>query len=486
MDRLLTPRATLLVLALLTLWRLYLASTLQLHPDEAYYWLWSRRLDAGYFDHAPMVAYFIAATDWLGAGELGVRASGVLTPLLISGVLWQLGRQIYGSTAVAAGGVLLFNALPPATLGLIVLTPDVPLLLFWALALGALGQLARTQQPRWWYALGAAGGLALLSKYTATLLAPCVLLWLLVTPQRRWLQTPHPYLAALLALLLFAPVLLWNAQHDWISLRFQFRHGLGEAQHSVAQVGTYLAGQALLVGPLTWALGLVAAVAALRTPPPQRSGVWLLALTSVPVIAFFAATSYRQLAGPNWPAYAYVSFSLLLAGWALHRPTRLRRALWALAAATSLLLSLLVTLHARWHIVPPAWLSPAALQADATNQFHGWRELAQALASGPQPDFVLTPSHQLAAELIYYSGERLTVWPEPQARPSQFNLWPQPAGLASAQGLYVWVDGEGGAPAADQLTGLRERPPLDVQRAGRPLRRYHIVAGTRPAAAAAR
>jgi 4-amino-4-deoxy-L-arabinose transferase-like glycosyltransferase len=484
MDRLLTRRATLLVLALLTLWRLYLAATLQLHPDEAYYWLWSRALDAGYFDHAPLVAYFIAATAWVGQAELWVRLSGVLTPLLISAVLWQLGRQIYGRTDVAAAGVLLFNALPLSTLGLIVLTPDVPLMLCWALALVALWQLVRTQQARWWYALGAAGGLALLSKYTAVLLAPCVLLLLLATPERRWLRTPHPYLATLLALACFAPVLLWNSQHDWISLRFQFRHGLGEAQHSLAQIGTYLAGQALLVGPLTWGLGLVAAVAALRAPAAQRTGVLLLMLSAVPVIGFFAATSYRQLAGPNWPAYAYVGFSLLLAGWALEPPSRLRRLLWALAAGSSLLLSLLVTLHARWHIVPPAWLSPAALQADATNQFHGWRELAQALEQQtPRPDFVLVPSHQLAAEILYYSGQRLTVWPEPGARPSQFSLWPRPQGLQGRQGLYVWIDGEAAGPPAGLFAQTQPAQVLDVQRAGQPLRRYLVVAGTRAAAA---
>lgn len=146
MEKLLNRRTTVFFLAALTLWRLYLSATLDLHPDEAYYWLWSTRLDYGYFDHAPMVAWFIWLSTRLSDTELWLRLFGALVPLAISGLLWQLALQMYRSVPVAAASVLLFNAFPMSLLGLMVMTLDVPLLLFWSLGVWLLWQLSRTQQ----------------------------------------------------------------------------------------------------------------------------------------------------------------------------------------------------------------------------------------------------------------------------------------------------------------------------------------------------
>jgi len=475
MEKLLTQRAVIVVLGLLTLWRLYLASTLQLHPDEAYYWLWSTRLDFGYFDHAPMVAWFIWLSTRLSNAEVWVRLSGVAVPLLMSGLLWRLARQIHGSVPVAAGSVLLFNAFPLSLLGLLVMTPDVPVLLFWALAVWLLWELSRSQRTWLWYALGAVCGLALLSKYTAILLAPCVLLYLLLTEQRRWLRTPHPYLALLLAVLLFLPVVYWNSLHDWVSFRFQFQNRLSESAASFAQTGTYLAGQALLIGPLAWGLGVWASWKGLVRRDP---GTLLLIATSLPVIAIFGVTSYRALAGPNWPAFAYFSFSLLVAGWCLGPPSRLRRALWAAAFATSLALSLAVSLHARFRLIPPEWLSREAIEADATNWFHGWRELGEALQDYRGPAYVLAPSHQLAAEIIYYTQGRLPVQTDPDARPSQFDLWPQYVEFQGRNGLYVWTEGGAIGLYENYFVSATGEQRLNVYRNDSYLRSYRIVAGS--------
>ena len=70
MEKLFNKRNTIIFVGVLTLWRLYLSAELQLHPDEAYYWLWSRNLDVAYFDHSPLVAYFIWFTTLLSKSEL--------------------------------------------------------------------------------------------------------------------------------------------------------------------------------------------------------------------------------------------------------------------------------------------------------------------------------------------------------------------------------------------------------------------------------
>ncbi len=159
MEKWLTPRTTVFLVGALTLWRLYLSATLQLHPDEAYYWLWSRNLDISYFDHPPMVAVFIWLTTLFSQTEVWVRLSGQLVFVLASGLLWRLAWQWSGSVAVAAGSVILLNVYPLTMLGLTVMTPDVPVFLFWALGVSLFWQILRSGQAWLWYTLGGAFGL---------------------------------------------------------------------------------------------------------------------------------------------------------------------------------------------------------------------------------------------------------------------------------------------------------------------------------------
>jgi len=482
MERLLNRRNTVILIGMLTLWRLYLSATLQLHPDETYYWLWSRHLDVSYFDHPPMVAYFIWLTTLLSKAELWVRFSGTIVTLILSGLTWRLALQLFGSVPVAAGSVIVFNAYPLSMLGLIVMTPDVPLFLFSALSVYLFWQIMRGGSTRLWYLLGLSFGLALLSKYTAILLAPGFFLYLLLTEQRRCLRTVHPYLALLLGLLCFSPVAYWNSQHDWVSFEFQLHNGLGAAHDSFGKVVEYLIGQLLITGPVLWLLGMYAALVGLGR---GDKATFLLASTALPIIAFFGLTSYRTLAGPNWPMYAYFTFGILLTRYCLAGTSSIRRCLWAVAVLTSLSLSAVITLHARFNLLPLERYSKTLARADATNWFYGWRELGAALKKYPAKVFVVTSSHQLSAEIAYYTDARVLALTDGAARPSQFNLWGWPsAELAGKAGLYVWVEGD--AADGEHFLATAGAPLLHGYRDGRIVRTYHVVAGEqRPALPAA-
>lgn len=149
-----------------------------------------------------MVAVFIWLTTLFSQTEVWVSTCGQLVFVLASGLLWRLAWQWSGSVAVAAAGsVILLNVYPLTMLGLTVMTPDVPVFLFWALGVSLFWQILRSGQAWLWYPLGGVFGLALASKYTAVLMAPCIFLYLLLTPERRWLKTVHPYGALLLGCL---------------------------------------------------------------------------------------------------------------------------------------------------------------------------------------------------------------------------------------------------------------------------------------------
>jgi 4-amino-4-deoxy-L-arabinose transferase-like glycosyltransferase len=474
MEKLLDKRNTIIVVGLLTLWRLYLSAELELHPDEAYYWLWSRSLDMGYFDHPPLVAYFIWFTTLFSQSELWVRLSGTLVSLALSGLIWQLSLQLFRSVQVAAGSVILFNAYPLTTLGLLVMTPDTPVLLFWALGVYVFWQTMRSGKTWLWYVLGVTFGLALLSKYTAILMIPCFFIYLVLTDDRRWLKTIYPYVSLLIGFICFLPVVYWNSRHDWVSFAFQFRNGLGGEGYSWDKVGEYIGGQALVTGPIVWFVGLYAALVGLYRRDKQTL---LLVSTAIPIILFFGLSSFRKVASPNWPAFAYVTFSILVTQYCFERYSKMRRAVWSVAVVSSLALSTITSLHARFNLIPLARFSEAMAVADATNQFHGWRDLGDELKKYPDKQFAVTPSHQLSAEIIYYTHASLQAQTARITRPSQFNLWSGSKEFQDKERLYVWSKDDFIGPNGDYFASAVRSRAINIYRDGRAVRTYYIVSG---------
>ena len=474
MEKIFNEQNTIVCVVLLTLWRLYLSAGLQLHPDEAYYWLWSRHLDVGYFDHSPLVAYFIRMTTLISKSELWVRLSGTIVSLIISYLTWKLALQLFGSILVAAGSVMLFNIYPLTMLGLIIITPDIPVFLFWSLSVYIFWQIIRSNKTWLWYALGLTFGLALLSKYTAILLVPCLFLYLVLTEDRHWLKTSYPYLSLLTGLFCFLPVVYWNSHHDWVSFSFQYNHGLGGHSYSFDRVAQYFGGQLIVAGPVVPLLGMYAAVAVFFRKNKEQL---FLILTALPIIMFFGFSSLKKLAGPNWPVFAYFTFSILVTKYFLDSASKIRRSLWYAALFASLLVSGIVTLQAKFSVLPIARVSKEWAVTDATNWFYGWRELGAELMKYPGMTFAVTPSHQLSAEIMYYTNEKLFVQTDETARPSQFNLWSWPNSLKGENGFYVWAEGDQVGPYGKYFSSTTGIHSLTILRGGIPVRSYYIVSG---------
>jgi hypothetical protein len=158
-------------LAALTAVRLMLAKHLELYFDEVYYWYWSKNLQLSYFDRPPAVAWFIrAGTVLFGDTELGVRFFGQLSMMAATCLLFDAARRAFSLRSALIGvgstqATLLLGA------GSIIMTPDIPLLLFSTIILWSLVRFTLAHAGFWWLIVGLAGGAALLSKYTAGLLA---------------------------------------------------------------------------------------------------------------------------------------------------------------------------------------------------------------------------------------------------------------------------------------------------------------------------
>jgi len=379
------------VLAGLTALRLILAASVQLTPDETYYFLWSEHLQLGYFDHPPMVAYWIRyGTLLFGNSALGIRCLGPLAAAAGSIFLWDAGEQLFPHRQAGLMAAALLNATLMIGVGAIIMTPDTPLLFFWTAGLAALARLITSGNPRWWLTIGVAAGLALLSKYTAALFIAAVFIWLVTAPEgRAQLRTPWPWAAVLIALLIFSPDLYWNATHDWASF---FKQGGRETGFDLARsaqfLGEFVVGQLALATPIIfilagiglWRLGAV----------PGQAGHLLIWLTIVPGVVFLEHVISDRVQG-NWAAILYPS--ACLAGASL--PMAVLRRWLRPALGLGFFCTALAYAQALASPFPlPPGLDPAA------HQFAGWQALAAAAAAG-NPAYLTSDDYATAAVLAY-------------------------------------------------------------------------------------
>ncbi len=475
METALTKRNTIIFVGLLILWKIYLSATLQLHPDEAYYWTWSRHLDFGYFDHAPLIAYAIRLTTLFSQQELWVRFTGILATLATSVMAWVLTMQLFHDSKIASASVITLNVLPITLAGTLLITPDVPALLFWGLTIFYYWQVVATGKVRYWYFMGIAFGLSLLSKYTGVLLAPCLFLFMLVTDERRWFKTIHPYAAFVLGCAFFLPVLYWNSKHQWISFAYQLGHGLGGANYSFGNVFTYMGGQMLVASPFIWLLGAYASTLYLFQKNKEKL---FLSLTSFSIILFFAYSSLKNVAQANWPMCAYFTFSILVSHY-LFNGAKFKKRLWVGAVLFSFILCLTAMLHARFNILPLEKISKSAAEADATQWFYGWRELGEHLAKDPSVKFTIAESHQVGAEISYYTKERIFAYVDyNNTKANQFNLWAFPEELKDKKGVAVFLEGHSVLPYSKYFKAVGGMDSFSVKRDNFVIRTYHIVYGT--------
>ena len=271
--------AAFLLVAASTLVHLWYAGLVELSPQEAYYWAWGQRLDWSYYSKGPLVAYLIALSTRLGGDtEFWVRLPAVLLGTLTAVIGYALTHRIFRSERAAFVSLVLLSVMPLYAIGAVLMTIDAPFVCCWGLAWLCLSRVRPREGELAWYGAGAAFGLGLLSKYTMFMLVPCVVLWLISSPRlRHWLRRREPYDALVLGLLIFSPVVVWNARNDWYSLRHVLiQAGGGSGRSLLATLGggpEFLATQFGVVSPflfIVFVLGEVCFEALCKFTPGQQ------------------------------------------------------------------------------------------------------------------------------------------------------------------------------------------------------------------------
>ena len=396
------------------------AYTLELHADEAYYWMYSRHLDWGYFDHPPMVAVFIRIGYAIFHNEFGLRLLTVLTSSFSLYVLWLIVKK-YGIAAkwfiVIVAGVAIFNVYGFTT------TPDAPLFFFTILFYYFYQQYI--EDDKWPIALLLALIIAGLfySKYHGALIVLFTLL-----SNLKLLRRKSFYGIVIISALLFLPHVLWQFQHNFPSLKYHLSDRSSE-QYDYHFTLDYIPGQLLIAGPLIgWYLFYSA-----FTLRVKDAFIRCLMVNGVGTVLFFLLSTIKGRVEPHWTLIAFVPLTILALIHIQQSGGRLRWLFRLSVANVALLLLLRVAIIA----------GPPVLQnIDALKSYYDFKDWAhQVKAKAGDAWVVMDEGFQNPSKYNFYNNtSKGFAYDSRFYRKTQYDIWPMEDSLQHKRVYFLTVD----------------------------------------------
>ena len=427
------------LLAALTLVRLagLHVSNVDLYFDEAQYWAWSRELAFGYFSKPPLLAWVIAAAENIcGSSEACIRAPAPIFYFATSLIVYAIARQLYDervaffaslSIALATGAV--FSAR--------IISTDVPLLFFWALALLAYVKLWAGGDARWSLTLGIAVGLGLLAKYAMIyfVLGVALAAWL-DADARALLRRPALWVSLLIAAVVISPNIVWNIDHGLATFRHTGENIQGGGLKFDPFKGLeFIAAQFMVFGPIVFAV-LLAAMVRLSSPQLQRADRIMLAF-AIPPLALVTATGFVTRALANWAATAFISAMVVVAA------LLVRRQAWRWLAASVAIGVAAQIIFLAGDVLATRLTLPALANGDVYHRTLGWRALGEkagGLARRSGARSIVADRRDDVASLLYYwrdQSEQVFAWPSGETPDHHFELTRAFTGAAAQPVLFV-------------------------------------------------
>ncbi len=441
-----------------------------LSPDEAHYWEWSRRIDWSYYSKGPFIAYMIyLGTLLFGDTVFGIRISAVVFSTLSSIFLYFLGKRLYDEK-VALSSAVLIQLIPLFSAYGVIFTIDSPFIFFWIASLyffsRAIG-LKTTNIPeiysdkeivsnkRWmsWCILGLFVGLGLLTKYTMAFFYLCAFLFLLASQDyRRLLFTKGPYTALFISLVVFIPVIFWNATNNWVT----FKHAAGQAQLSegfqisLESLLEFIGSQLGVITPLLFVM-VIFSIWKMRKSKEGTFIFWF----AVPILVFFFVKSFHAKVQANWALPGYIMGIISFASVFIKKfdnAGKIRKYLIVVA----IFLSFIVTCVAHY----PSLLNLPP-DIDPTARLIGWKDLGKDVTSiyeqmlRNRPVFIFSDRYQISSELAFYvKGHPATYCINLGRRMNQYDLWPGFHGFVHHDAIFVM---SGNATVPEALSSAFER-----------------------------
>ena len=403
-------RSAALLVTALTMARLValFRTPLELYPDEAQYWLWSRTLDFGYYSKPPVIAWSIWATTMIGGdAEAWVRLSACLFQAGAAMMVFLIGRRLYGG-AVGLTATALYALMPGIQLSALVAATDAPLLFFLGLTILAYVTLLEAEGRRRVLlaaGMGAALGFAFLSKYAAVYFIVGLAIHLAVSRAARSAWTLPAACAAIAAFVaILAPNLAWNATHGFAT----FQHTAANAAWSgvqlfnITEMAAFVGSQIGVFGPVplgALAVGVVLAVRARRLDPRDLT---LLCFT-LPPLVIVTVQAFISRANANWSGAGYLAGAILVAAWLL----RWRARKWLIAAFA---IQGVVAAFFLAAVISPSLADKAGL-ANGLKRARGWSQTTHLILDRaerePGLSAIAVNNRFLFYAMSYYGRDRL-------------------------------------------------------------------------------
>lgn len=426
-ERLANPSFTAVLLVLIALTAVRILglywSSVDLFFDEAQYWDWSRELAFGYFSKPPLLAWIIAASDpFCGNSEACARITSPIFYLATSLVIYAVANELYGRTA-AAWSALAFAFATGVVFSSRIISTDVPLLFFWAVALFATIKLLPASDWRWAGVLGVALGLGMLAKYAMIYFVMSMICAALVDREMRGLLArPQTWIAFLIAALILSPNVYWNIANGFVTLKHTGTNITGNGmQFRPGRAAEFFGAQFAVAGPVVFATFLIVLGRMWRTKL-DRADRLMLAL-AIPTLALITALSFFRGANANWAAPAIVSMTILAAAWWARHGQR-NALISTIAIGLVAQAALLISDAYAYRISIPA----LGKSADVYKLTLGWRGLGgrvAEIARTIQSPTVVGEGRAEVAELIFYLRNepvRMLSWPASKIPDHQFDL----------------------------------------------------------------
>lgn len=499
-----SPYSTILFLSLvaLTLFRYYyiLTGPLDLSPDEAHYWTWSKRLDLSYYAKGPVIAYLIAASTWImGDSVFAVRFLAPVFLALISLIIYKFSIDLFDkdddAEKKALLAALMLQATPLFSSSGLIMTIDPPFIFFWTLSLylfwKAVSKKEGTKAQRhkgteggeesrvWvWILLGISIGLGLLTKYTMAFFYICGFLFFLFhKEERRWFGKKGPYIALLLSLAVFSPVIIWNMNHGWVTLKHEGGHAALSKGFviSAKEFFNFLGSQFGVITPILFFIVIDGGIRNYligRIPQVRRLLFWFWA----PVLGFFLLKSLQGKVQANWAMSAYITAFIASADHMLGKGYIKKISRPVLIAAFAIAIIVTAIAHYPSVINLPFKMDPSA-------RLRGWEELGLKMdkvygdmnASGRKDVFIFSDKYQVSSELAFYMSKKpVTYCVNLGRRMNQYDIWGGMNGLIGYDAIFVSMNDIYFPEKLKSAFDKYERESFPVYENGKVLRVYTI------------
>lgn len=479
-------RLAIFLLFALTCYRFWFITRIQLVPDEAFYWLWSKHLAASYRDKGPGIAWTIAlGTQLFGNTLFGVRFFAVVLSTATGIVMLLLARRLYDDRA-ALWSLLLAAVIPLFAVGSILMTIDSLSVFFWALATLIFWTALHRDKLSDWFWLGLAIGAGFLGKFTNGVQLGCIGFFLLCSREhRRFLFSRRMVVMGAAFSVCILPILWWNIQTGWVHVvALHSRSGVTNTfQVHPGQLLKFIGGQFGVVSPLIMA-GMVVAAVALAWKRHTDARVRFLLSQFLPLYGLFLFFSLNSAGKENWAAPALVTgviFTVIYWREAVARRPAWR---WGVGAAFGVALLMTVVMHDT---------DPLMFVLDrATTYFHlhpvtdplrrarGWTEFAARVQQDREDNQanLLIANHYSQASMMsfYLPGQPAAYLPPAKYGDSQFTLWPGYEVKPGTRALFVTDSGTGEVPESlrGQFGKIQLVDDFWTTHHGRQLTRFHV------------